>query len=130
MDQYDGENNYAVGYGDKIPLVTTPEFYYYAAEIYLEKGDLTNALAKLNTVRQKRGLTTPLADLDAEQIKEEIIKEWRKEYITLGQLFFQYKRWNLEDVFGNAMNDKTYVLPFPESETITGNREQFITEEE
>jgi hypothetical protein len=45
-------------------------------------------------------------------------------------LFFQYKRWNLEDVFGNAMNDKTYVLPFPESETITGNREQFITEEE
>lgn len=130
LDQYDGENNYAVGYGDKIPLVTTPEFYYYAAEIYLEKGDLTNALAKLNTVRQKRGLTTPLADLDAEQIKEEIIKEWRKEYITLGQLFFQYKRWNLEDVFGNAMNDKTYVLPFPESETITGNREQFITEEE
>lgn len=129
LDQYDGENNYANGYGDKIPLITTPEFYYYAAEIYAERGELTNALDKLNTVRQRRGLTTPLADLDATQIKEEIIKEWRKEYINLGQLFFQYKRWNLEDVFGIEMNDKTYVLPFPESETITGGRDQFITEE-
>ena len=130
FNHYNGEHNYTVSIGNRIPLITTPEFYYYAAEIYAERGELTNALDKLNLVRQKRGLTTPLADLDATQIKEEIIKEWRKEYITLGQLFFQYKRWNLKDVFGIEMNDKTYVLPFPESETITGNREQFITEEE
>lgn len=126
--QYEGDGAYR--YKNLIPLISTAELYYMAAEIYANRNELENALTKLNSVRKARGLTTDLVDLDADQIKDEILKEWRKEYIATGQLFYLYKRWNLETVYGTAMNDEKYVLPFPESEKLTGNREQFITEEE
>ena len=51
--------------------------------------------------------------------KEEILKEWRKEYIALGHLFFHYKRLGLEDVHGTAMNDEKYV-PYYNDGTIHG----------
>ena len=124
LDQYEGENNYT--YKNIIPLITTPELYYMAAEIYMEKGNLPKALECLNTVRQNRKITTDLEGLDAVQVKEEIIKEWRKEYIALGQLFFLYKRLGLDVVFETEMTDEQYVLPFPDAEIINGNREQDI----
>ena len=111
-------------------MISTAEFYYYAAEIYAKRGDYVNALTYLNTIRKVRGITANVMDTDPVVIKEEILKEWRKEYIALGHLFFLYKRWGLEDVFGITMGDAQYVLPFPEEEIITGNREQYITEEE
>ena len=115
-------------YGNRIPLISTPEYYYYAAEIYAERGDYVNALTYLNSIRNVRGISANI--LDPTIFKEELLKEWQKEYIALGHLFFHYKRLGLEDVHGTAMNDEKYVLPFPEDEVITGNREQYITEEE
>jgi hypothetical protein len=128
LNQYDGDKVFY--YKNMIPLISTAELYYMAAEIYLERGESDNALAKLNEVRRHRGLTTDLMELDNDAIKNEILKEWRKEYIALGQLFFLYKRWNLDTVGSTTMTDEQYVLPFPENETLTGNREQFITEKE
>ena len=132
LDQYEGTNDFIIqgSYGNRIPLISTAEFYYYAAEIYAKRGDYVNALTYLNTIRKVRGITANVMDTDPVVIKEEILKEWRKEYIALGHLFFLYKRWGLEDVFGITMGDAQYVLPFPEEEIITGNREQYITEEE
>lgn len=131
LDQYEGVNDFIIPgkYGNRIPLISTAEFYYYAAEIYAKKDDYGNALTYLNSIRRVRGITADVLDTDPAVIKEEILKEWRKEYITLGHLFFLYKRWGLEDVFGITMGDAQYVLPFPEEEIITGNREQYITEE-
>lgn len=127
LDQYEGENNYS--YKNIIPLISTPELYYMAAEIYNERGEYANALAKLNEVRQHRGIMTNLTELDYEFIKTEIMKEWRKEYIALGQIFYFYKRCGIEKAMSTDMNDKKYVLPFPEDEIVTGNREQFIIKE-
>lgn len=130
--QYEGTNNFIIegSYGNRIPLISTAEFYYYAAEIYAERSNIEMALTYLNTVRAIRGISSYVITEDIAVIKEEILKEWRKEYITLGHLFYLYKRWGLEDVHGVEMADKQYVLPFPEYEITTGNREQFITEEE
>ena len=132
LDQYEGTNNFLVpgSYGNRIPLISTAEFYYYAAEIYAERGDYVNALTYLNSIRNVRGITANIIDPDPAIVKEELLKEWRKEYIALGHLFFLYKRWGLEDVFGTTMGDAQYVLPFPEDEILNGNREQYITEEE
>ena len=131
--QYEGEHNFVNvmgSYGSRIPLISTPEFCYYAAEIYAERGNYEKALYYLNTVRNARGIKANIMTTDAAEIKEEILMDWRKEYIALGHLFFLYKRWGLEDLYGTEMNDVKYVLPFPEDEIVTGNREQFITEEE
>ena len=127
LNQYDGDNVFY--YKNMIPLISTAELYYMAAEIYLENGNTESALSKLNEVRRHRGITTDLVDLDETEIKNEILKEWRKEYLALGQLFFLYKRWNMEKVGSTTMTDEQYVLPFPENETLAGNRDQFITEE-
>ena len=125
--QYDGITPFY--YKNMIPMITTSELYYMAAEINLGKNN-EKALAYLNEVRRHRGLTTDLTGLDEAGIKNEILKEWKKEYIALGQLFFLYKRWNMEKIGNTTMSDEKYVLPFPENEILTGNREQFITEKE
>ena len=132
LDQYEGANNFTIqgSYGNRIPLISTAEFYYYAAEIYAEREQYVPALTYLNSIRQVRGISASANILDPTIIKEELLKEWRKEYIALGHLFFLYKRWGVENVFGTTMGDAQYVLPFPEEEIITGNREQYITEEE
>jgi len=66
-------------------------------------------------------------NLSYQEVKEEILKEYRKEFVSLGQLFYFYKRWGVENVVGyaNPMGDSEYILPYPDEEVISGNRVQF-----
>jgi len=63
--------------------------------------------------------------LTAGEVKAEILKEWRKEFVSLGQLFYFYKRWGVETVVGYSepMTDLQYVLPIPDDEITYGNRQ-------
>jgi hypothetical protein len=74
----------------------------------------------LNAVRSHRKLTDyPLSSsLTAVEIQDEIYKEYRKEFLGEGQLFFYYKRLNLPviDGAGVVANDNVYVLPLPDNE--------------
>ena len=124
LDQCNGETNY----GQKIPLISTPEMYYICAEVYAQQGNLKKAISYLNTVRRARGITADLDEnLTYQEVREEILKEYRKEFVSLGQLFYFYKRWGVESVAGYAdiMDDTKYVLPYPDEEVISGNRVQF-----
>ena len=58
------------------------------------------------------------------KIKEEIYKEYRKEMIGEGQLFYYYKRLKYMNIPGSAIsgNDDVYVLPMPDNEIEFGNR--------
>ncbi len=100
-----------------------PEMYYIAAEYYLSNGELQPAINYLNTVRTSRGIIEEIPDdADAETVEEELYKEYRKEYVSEGQLFFFYKRWGVSSIPGlsesvNA-DDDIYVLPYPDSESI------------
>lgn len=110
-----------------MPLMKLPEMYYIAAESYI-KTNPAKAIAYLNTVRQSRGIISQIPDaLDASQLETELSKEYRKEYVSEGQLFFYYKRIGREripNLMGLKATDEIYMLPYPDSEVEFGNRVQ------
>lgn len=100
--------------------------YYIAAEASLNT-DSRQAVRYLNTVRNNRYLDfDPLDEnLPVTQIQNEIYKEYRKELVGEGQLFYYYKRLNFASIPGSAVSgsDDIYVLPMPENEVEFGNRQ-------
>ncbi|MDD2425829.1 MAG: RagB/SusD family nutrient uptake outer membrane protein [Bacteroidales bacterium] len=110
-----------------IPLIRIPEAYYIAAECYLKKStpQVDAAQLMINYVRQRRGITADLTGLTAESAMEELIKEYKKEFICEGVMFFLYKRLGFETIpgYNDTADDDVYVLPYPASEIMMG-REQ------
>lgn len=110
-----------------IPLMRIPEAYYIAAECYVKQTtpDITNALTLLNTVRQKRGITTDLSSLDASAVMNEIVKEYAKEFYCEGAMFFLYKRLGMETIpnYTQTATDAIYVLPYPSTELQMGRKQ-------
>lgn len=109
----------------RVNLIRIPEVYYIAAEASLYKGDTSKSIEFLDKVRMKRGNTEPLANtLNKEEILKEIRKEYEKEFVAEGVLFFQYKRWGVKELpfaqESEVMTDKEYLLPFPEVERKSG----------
>jgi hypothetical protein len=101
----------------------------YLAKFWQPEGGAYNdmmPLVRLNTVRDNRGLSAfPLAaTLTAAQVEEEIYKEYRKEFLGEGQLFYYYKRLNRPVIPGSASpgTDAIYVFPLPDNEKEFGNR--------
>ncbi|MDD4656711.1 MAG: RagB/SusD family nutrient uptake outer membrane protein [Bacteroidales bacterium] len=120
---YQNQNTQQKKYWNIVPIIKISEMFYIAAEC-----DPANAIEYLNTVRSQRGITdvlTPDADIYAE-----IQKEYRKEFIAEGQLFYYYKRLGVTKLPSpvttpSSMNDKNYILPYPDKEILYGNRIQF-----
>ncbi len=110
-----------------IPLMRIPEAYYIAAECYVKQTtpDITNALTLLNTVRQKRGITTDLSGLTASAVMNEIVKEYAKEFYCEGAMFFLYKRLGMESIpnYTQTATDAIYVLPYPATELQMGRKQ-------
>ena len=110
-----------------IPLMRIPEAYYIAAECYVKQTtpDVTNALSLLNTVRQKRGITTDISGLSASAVMTEIVKEYAKEYYCEGVMFFLYKRLGIETIpnYTQTATDAVYVLPYPSTELQMGRKQ-------
>lgn len=132
--QYDGANKYFSKFwqyengphNNIFPLLRLTEAYYIAAEA-LKDTDKARAISLLNTVRSHRKLTDfPLQEtLTADEVNTEIFKEYRKEFLGEGQLFFYYKRLNLPVIEGAGVpaNDNIYVLPMPDNEVEFGQRQ-------
>ncbi|MBR8729858.1 hypothetical protein IX332_001182 [Porphyromonas levii] len=108
----------------RVNLIRIPEVYYIAAEASLYKGDTSESIEFLNKVLAKRGNKALGNELDKEKILEEIKKEYEKEFVAEGVLFFQYKRWGTGKLplskEAETMTSKEYVLPFPEIEKKSG----------
>lgn len=112
-------------YADFVPVIRKAEMYYIAAEALLDT-DPAQAVRYLNEVRTARSISDPLPeDLEAGVIREEIYKEYRKETMGEGQLFYYYKRMGYENIPGLAVpaTDAVYVLPMPENEVEFGERQ-------
>lgn len=101
-------------YNNWVPLIRLPEMYYIAAEC----SDPATATSYLNLVREKRGLPSLPAGLDATAIQEEIRKEYQKEFYAEGQLFYYYKRLNSSTIKFSVIpaSDQVYILPLPDAE--------------
>ena len=129
--QYDGADKYLWKYhqyeggacNDIVPVLRKTESYYIAAEI-LKESNPKRAIELLNLVREARNLEfAPLSDLTPEQIQEEVAKEYRKEFLAEGQMFFYYKRLNASRIEGAGVNAQSiYVLPMPDTEIEFGER--------
>lgn len=107
---------------NRLPLIRASEMYDIAAECLIET-DLARARGYLNTIRATRNLLALSTSLNASQIQQEIFKEYRKDFITEGQLFFYYKRLNLAKIefTQTPANAAVYVLPKPDDEIEFGN---------
>lgn len=112
-----------LNHSNMMPLIKLSEMYYIAAESDLEKAapNISEAIQFLNTVRASRGIIQEIpVDADAETANAELIKEYRKEFVCEGQLFFFYKRKGMENIPGlsaeNIIDDEEYMLPFPDGE--------------
>lgn len=130
----DGENTYTpikfygtVGSNvstNYIPLMRLPEAYYIAAESYLHQPspDVAKALDLLNKVREKRGITEELTNLDSDEVMAEILKEYHKEFYCEGIMFFLYKRIGKETIPGylEEAGDDVYLMPYPNTEIQMG----------
>jgi hypothetical protein len=106
-------------YNKIFPVIRLTEAYYIAAEA-LKDTDPARAIELLNTVRSNRNLDEfPLSPtLSSNEIQEEIFKEYRKEFLGEGQLFYYYKRLDLRTIDGAGVNagNAVYVLPMPDNE--------------
>jgi hypothetical protein len=109
-----------------MPLMKVPEMYYIAAEYYI-KSNPAKAVDYLNTVRASRSITQQIVPASTTLLEDELFKEYRKEYVSEGQLFFYYKkigRESIPNLAGVVAGDKVYMLPYPDSEVEFGNRIQ------
>lgn len=100
-------------YRKRIPLIKLSELYLIAAETAPSVGE---GVAYFNVLREARidGLLS--ANTTSSVLTSEIAKEYRKEFICEGQLFFFYKRNRTSVVPGNIigpMRDEHYTLPKP-----------------
>ena len=132
--EYDGNDPYFAKYwqynggryNDQVPVIRKSEMYYIAAEALVSKDSIAQAVAYLNEVRTNRNISNPLQEnLSAADVQNEIYKEYRKEMVGEGQLFFYYKRMGYTSIPGSAVSasDNVYVLPMPDNEIEFGNRQ-------
>ncbi|MGF7232934.1 RagB/SusD family nutrient uptake outer membrane protein [Arachidicoccus sp.] len=79
-----------------LPMIRMTEMYYIAAECATATQDTLSATALLDTVRVHRNIAKyALSALSADSLNTEIRKEYQKEFLGEGQMFFYYKRKNM-----------------------------------
>lgn len=116
---------------NQVPLIKLPEMYYIAAEAYAKNTEVTQlnkAVNYLNLVRSSRGIIDDIPEsATQEEVILEIKKEYKKEFLNEGQLFFYYKRTGETQIFGLSqsvvLDDEVYVLSFPDVEFEFGNEQ-------
>lgn len=102
---------------DVCPIIRLSELYYILAEYYMSKENWTEAANQLDVVRGGRNCTKGRLNITNEEtFKIELLKEVRREFVTEGQKFFYYKKFN--EKCSTGMTQEDFVLPLPDSESI------------
>ena len=121
LDKFDTPEVTTLYYHDKMTMIKLSEMYYILAECQQATGG--DYLATMNEVRSARGLR-PVIDAPSNFLNF-LTTEFRKDFVGEGQLFFFYKRHNLEYIYGTALNLvdlKAYTFPLPDSELSAADR--------
>lgn len=103
-----------------MPVIRLSEMAYIAAE---GAPTYAEAIEYLNMVRTHRGLP-PFAADSAADLRDELQKEYQREFICEGQLWHFYKRNLVTNIPGNSNfrgRLNLYTFPLPEDELIFGN---------
>ena len=115
-------------YTYKIPMIRISEMLLIKSECdYRINGD---ALTALNTLRDARALP-PVTDADIDEVGgyySYLVREYRREFIGEGQLWFLYKRLNMDNILGYSSEDgfskRNYTFPIPQSEKEMAERSE------
>lgn len=123
ITKYDESSGTSTYYKYKMPLIRLSEMYLIKSEVEYRQGDADAAKATLNKLRKARnlpGIDELPADFDLE-----LIREYRREFLGEGQLFFLYKRLNRANILYStvdAVAEKVYTFPLPITETEAAQR--------
>lgn len=120
--KYDSSSSSDVWYQDKMPLIRISEMLLIMAEVNNRLHG--SGLDEINELRAVRNLA-PL-QVAPSSFEDLLVKEYRKEFLGEGQLFFLLKRLNVTYVPGtdvDAVANKNYTFPLPLSETEAAERE-------
>lgn len=106
-----------------IPMLKLSEIYLIAAE---SDNNLQSAINYFNSYVAHRGIVPIESTTSAEELKAQIYKEYKREFIGEGKLFFYYKRLNYSKI---GINEEVtivdpvaiYTLPIPNAEYEFGN---------
>lgn len=122
--QTEGNNAYYLKYyrsgviaaTDMVPLIRLAEMYL----ILIENASLTEARQYFETFRQARGMDFAVSLGDETTRKNQVEKEYRKDFWGEGQLFYYYKRlnktsWNVPQSMTVPANG--FVVPKPQGQT-------------
>ncbi|GAA4302531.1 RagB/SusD family nutrient uptake outer membrane protein [Aestuariibaculum suncheonense] len=101
------------GQEGSVPIIRLSEIYLIA----MECGDLTKANELYEEFAESRGIGF-VEITSISQLNEILLKEYRKEFIGEGVLFYYYKRNDVSRIPRNpeVCNDDCYVLPLPRKE--------------
>ncbi len=108
--------SYDQKYRNRIPMIKLSEMYYIIAEKLIKDGDNSGALAKLDEVRSHRGITDQLPqEYSAE---EELMKEYYREFMSEGQIFYYLKHTKLSPKIWSGFNltEANLIYPYPQDE--------------
>jgi len=106
----------------RMPIIRLPEMFLISAEVALLNGDLATARERLSTIHQNRGMgaATISPTATAEELRLLITREYQREFIGEGVLFYYYKRLNFdrEDILNAPVEfeRELFVVPIPMSE--------------
>lgn len=111
----------SIWFKHQMPMIRISEMYYIAAE---SEPNTADGVAWLNTVREARKLAALDPAITPQALQVEIQKEYQKEFIGEGQLWFYYKRKNLSSLpYTSYFNDtELYVFDTPMDEITFGGR--------
>ena len=106
-----------------IPMIKISELYLIAAEA---EESLEKSLWYFNKFVTNRGIVAFEDNITREELENEIYKEYKKEFVGEGKLFWFYKRKNFgkigaTDSYTVSDPNKVYTLPIPKSEYEFGN---------
>lgn len=104
---------------DMLPIIRLSELYYIQSEYYAVNSDWKNAALAIDEVRKGRdckggGMESKIQDRAT--FEAELLKEVKREFITEGQVFFYYKKFNQK--LNNSMKQEYFVLPLPDAENV------------
>lgn len=119
--KYYQPSGYNSAYARRLPMIRRSEMAYIMAECLAETNP-DEALRYLNEVRRHRGIIADITDVNA--IRDELIKEYVKEFAAEGQLFYMSKRIGLTKFpygYQAVSEDNCYILPKPDNEIEFGS---------
>ncbi|MDD6506118.1 MAG: RagB/SusD family nutrient uptake outer membrane protein [Prevotellaceae bacterium] len=109
---------------NKIPMIRIAEMELIKSECDYRAGG--TGLDAINVLRRARGLEDISVD-EVPNYYDFLVREYRRELIGEGQLWFLYKRLNRENILGytgDAFTTKSYTFPIPKSETEMAERQE------